>query len=73
MHDFDGKKSAVLQDVTNEIVSGLNRDFKSRLFNVNFTSQVTKSVKSSNIEKENTARVIKKEIEAKWKQRSVET
>ena len=29
LHDFDGKKSAVLQDVTNEIVSGLNRDFKS--------------------------------------------
>ena len=72
LHDFDGKKSAVLQDVTNEIVSGLNRDFKTR-FNVNFTSQVTKSVKSSNIEKENTARAIKKDIEAKWKQKSVET
>ena len=72
LHDFDGKKSAVLQDVTNEIVSGLNCDFKSR-FNVNFTSQVTKSVKSSNIEKENTARAIKKDIEAKWKQKSVET
>ena len=72
MHDFDGKKSAVLQDVTNEIVSGLNRDFKSR-FNVNFTSQVTKSVKSSNIENENTARAIKKDIEAKRKQKSVET
>ena len=72
MHDFDGKKSAVLQDVTNEIVSGLNCDCKSR-FNVNFTSQVTTSVKSSNIEKENTARTIKKDIEAKWKQKSVET
>ena len=53
-------------------MSGLNRDFKSR-FNVNFTSQVTKSVKSSNIENENTARAIKRDIEAKWKQKSVET
>ena len=72
MYDFDGQKSAVLQDVTNEIVSDLNRDFKSR-FNVNFTSQVTKSAKSSNIAKENTARTINRDVEAKWKQKSVET
>ena len=72
MYYFDGKNSVVLQDVTSEILSDLNRDFKSR-FNVNFTSQVTKSAKSSNIEKENTARAITKDIEAKWKQTSVET
>ena len=66
LHDFNGKKSAVLQDVTNETMSGLNRDFKSR-FDVDFTSQVTKSAKSSNIEKENTAKAIKKDIETKWK------
>ena len=72
MHDFDGKTSAVLQNVTNEIVSDLNSDFKSR-FNVNFMSQVATSTKSSNIEKENTARTIKKDIEAKCKHKSVET
>ena len=72
MHDFDGKTSAVLQNVTNEIVSDLNSDFKSR-FNVNFMSQAATSTKSSNIEKENTARTIKKDIEAKCKQKSVET
>ena len=72
MHDFHGKKSAVLQNVTNEIVSDLSRDFKSRL-KVNFISQVTKSTKPSNIKKENTAKAIKKDIEAKWKQKSVET
>ena len=59
MHDFDGKKSAVLHDVTNKIVSDLNRDLKSR-FNVNLMSQVRKSTKPRNIEKENTARAIKK-------------
>ena len=48
LHDIDGEKSAVLQDVTNETVSDMNRNFKSR-FNVNFMSQVTKSTKSSNI------------------------
>ena len=53
-------------------MSDLIRDFKSR-FNVNFMSQVTKSIKPSNIEKENTARAMKKDIEAKWKQKSVET
>ena len=72
MHNFTGKKSAALQDVTSEIVSDLIRDFKSR-FNVNFMSQVTKSIKPSNIEKENTAMAMKKDIEAKWKQKSVET
>ena len=72
MHNFTGKKSAALQDVTGEIVSDLIRDFKLR-FNVNFMSQVTKSIKPSNIEKENTARAMKKDIEAKWKQKSVET
>ena len=72
MHNFTGKKSAALQDVTSEIASDLIRDFKSR-FNVNFMSQVTKSIKPSNIEKENTARAMKKDIEAKWKQKSVET
>ena len=72
LHDFNGKKSAVLQNVTNEIVSDLNRDFKWR-FNVNFISQVTKSTRPSNIEKKNTARVIKKDIEAKWKKKSAET
>ena len=72
LYYFDGKNSVVLQDVTNEILSDLNCDFKSR-FNVNFTSQVTKSAKSSKIEKENTARAITKDIEAKWKQTSVET
>ena len=36
-------------------------------------SQVTKSIKPNNIEKENTARAMKKDIEAKWKQKSVET
>ena len=72
MHNFTGKKSAAPQDVTSEIVSDLIRDFKSR-FNVNFMSQVTKSIKPSNIEKENTARAMKKDIEAKWKQKSVET
>ena len=72
MHNFTGKKSAAFQDVTCEIVSDLIRDFKSR-FNVNFMSQVTKSIKPSNIEKENTARAMKKDIEAKWKQKSVET
>ena len=72
LHDFGRKKSTVLQNVTDEIVNDLNGDFKSR-FNVNFTSQVTKSAKCSNIEKENTARAIKKDIEAKWKQKSVET
>ena len=71
LHDFNGKKTAVLH-VTNEIVNDLNRDFKSR-FNVNFISQVAKSTKPSNIEKENIARAIKKDIEAKWKQKSVET
>ena len=71
-HDFNIKKSAVLQDVTNEIVSDLNRDFKSR-FNVNFISQVGKSTKPSKIEKENTAESIKKDIEVKWKKKSVET
>ena len=29
LHDFNGKKSAVLHDVTNEIESDLNRDVKS--------------------------------------------
>ena len=72
MHNFTGKKSAALQDVTSEIASDLIRDFKSR-FNVNFMSQVTKSIKPSNIEKENTAMAMKKDIEAKWKQKSVET
>ena len=72
MHNFTGKKSAALQDVTSEIASDLIRDFKSR-FNVNFMRQVTKSIKPSNIEKENTARAMKKDIEAKWKQKSVET
>ena len=72
MHNFTGKKSAAFQDVTSEIVSNLIRDFKSR-FNVNFMSQVTKLIKPSNIEKENTARAMKKDIEAKWKQKSVET
>ena len=72
LHDLDGKTSAVLQNVTNEIVSDLNSDFKSR-FNVNFMSQVATSTKSSNIEKENTTRTIKKDIEAKCKQKSVET
>ena len=72
LHGFNGKKSAVFHDVTNDIVSDLNRDFKSR-FNVNFISQVTKSTKPNNIEKENTARAIKKDNEAKWKQKSVET
>ena len=72
MHNFTGKKSAALQDVTSEIASDLIGDFKSR-FNVNFMSQVTKSIKPSNIEKENTARAMKKDIEAKWKQKSVET
>ena len=72
LHDFDGKKSTVLHDVTNEIVSDLNSNFMSR-FNINYISQVTKSTKPSNIVKENTARVIKKDIEAKWKQKSVET
>ena len=72
LYDFNGKKSAALQNVTKEIVSDLNRDFKSR-FNLNFISQVTKSTKPGNIDKENTARAIKKDIEAKWKQKSVET
>ena len=45
---IDGEKSAVLQDVTNETVSDLNRNCKLR-FNVNFMSQVTKSTKPSNI------------------------
>ena len=72
MHNFTRKKSAALQDVTSEIASDLIRDFKSR-FNVNFMRQVTKSIKPSNIEKENTARAMKKDIEAKWKQKSVET
>ena len=66
------KKSAALHDVANEIVSDLNLDFKSR-FSVNFISQITKSTKPSNIEKENTPMAIKKDIEAKWKQKSVET
>ena len=71
---FNGKKSAVLQDATNETVSDLNRDFKSR-FNVNFMSQVTKSTKPSDIENENTARAIQKDIEGKWNPflKSVET
>ena len=72
MHNFTRKKSAALQDVTSEIVSDLIHDFKSR-FNLNFMIQVTKSIKPSNIEKENTARAMKKDIEAKWKQKSVET
>ena len=37
LRDIDGEKSAVLQDVTNETVSDLNRNFKWR-FNVNFMS-----------------------------------
>ena len=53
-------------------MNDLNRDFKWR-FNVNFISQVTISTKPSNMEKENNARAIKKDIEAKWKQKSVET
>ena len=40
LHGFNGKKSAILHDVTNEIESDLNRNFKSR-FNVNFISQVS--------------------------------
>ena len=72
LHDFNGKKSAVLHDVTNEIVSDLNCDFKSR-FNFSFISQLTKLTKPNNIEKENTARAIKIDIEAKWKQTSVKT
>ena len=48
LRDIDGEKSAVLQDVTNETVSDLNRNCKLR-FNVNFMSQVTKSTKPSNI------------------------
>ena len=72
LHDFEGKTSASLQNLTNEIVSDVNSDFKSR-FNVTFMSQVAISTKSSNIEKENTARTIKKDTEAKCKQKSVET
>ena len=71
---FNGKKAAVLQDATNETASDLNRDFKSR-FNVNFMSQATKSTKPSDIENENTARAIQKDIEGKWNPflKSVET
>lgn len=61
LHDFNRKQSAVLQDVINEIVSDLNRDFKSR-FNVNFISKIRKSTKPSNMEKENTTEMIKKDI-----------
>ena len=66
LHDFNG----VPRNVTNKIVSDSNHNFNSK-FNVSFIRLITKSTKPSKIEKENTANLIKKDIEAKWKRLSL--
>ena len=72
LHDFLGKSQLFFRMSQMKLWVIWIALFKSR-FNVNFISQVTKSTKLSKTEKENTARAIKKDIEAKWKQKSVET
>ena len=72
LNDFNGRKSATLREVTNQLVTNLNQEFKSE-YNTTFVSQIKTTTTLINDEKENTARAIKKDIKSKWKQNSLET